>query len=78
MVIILVWGKYLMRFKVVLEPSVDGGYAVHVPALRGCHTQGETIEEALENAKDAIVTYLLTAEELAKTEKYTYDIEVIV
>ncbi|KFD41435.1 hypothetical protein DK28_0209040 [Peptococcaceae bacterium SCADC1_2_3] len=60
-----------MRFKVVLEPSVDGDYAVHVPALRGCHTQRETIEEALENAKDAMVTYLLTAEELAKAEKYT-------
>jgi predicted RNase H-like HicB family nuclease len=32
---------------------------------------GETIEEALEDAKDAIVTYLLTAEKLEKAEKYT-------
>ena len=55
-----------MRFKVILEPSEDGGYAVHVPALKGCHTQGETVEEALENAKDAIKAYLLTIKEVAK------------
>lgn len=67
-----------MKFKVVLEPSEDGGYAVHIPALRGCHTQGETIEEALENAKDAIKTYLLTAEEIAQKSKYAYDLEVAV
>ncbi len=67
-----------MKFKVVLEPSEDGGYAVHVPALRVCHTQGETIEEALENAKDAIRTYLLTAEEMAQGSPYLYEIEVAV
>lgn len=67
-----------MRFKVVLEPSKDGGYAVHVPAFRGCHTQGETIEEALENAKDAIKTYLLTAEQVAEESKFIYDIEVAI
>lgn len=51
-----------IKFKIVLEPSRDSGYAVHVPALRGCHTQGESVEEALENAKDAIKTYLHTGE----------------
>ncbi|MEE9591612.1 MAG: type II toxin-antitoxin system HicB family antitoxin [Thermodesulfobacteriota bacterium] len=40
-----------MKFKVVLEPSEDGGYAVHAPSLHGCHTQGDTIEDALENAR---------------------------
>jgi predicted RNase H-like HicB family nuclease len=49
-----------MKYPVVLEPSKDGGFAVHVPSLPGCHTQGETVAEALENAKDAIQTYLLT------------------
>ena len=45
-------------FKVILEPSKDGGYAVHVPALRGCHSQGDTVEEALENAQDAISLHI--------------------
>lgn len=53
-------------FKVILEPSKDGGYAVHVPALLGCHTQGETVEEDLVNARDAIRTYLLTAKTVAE------------
>lgn len=67
-----------MKFKVILEPSKEGGYAVHVPALKGCHTQGETIEEAMKNAVDAIRTYILTVEEIAKTSKYAYDLEVTV
>jgi predicted RNase H-like HicB family nuclease len=32
----------------------EGGYWVKVPALPGCVTQGETLEEALTNAKEAI------------------------
>ncbi|MGV8120125.1 MAG: type II toxin-antitoxin system HicB family antitoxin [Candidatus Xenobiia bacterium LiM19] len=65
-----------MKLKVIVEPSEDGGFSVHVPALRGCHTQGETLEEALENARDAITTYLMTAEEIAKKAEHFYDIEV--
>lgn len=53
-----------VKFKIVLEPSRDGGYAVHVPVLRGCHTQGDSVREAIENAKDAIKTYLRTAKVL--------------
>ncbi|MEA3323784.1 MAG: type II toxin-antitoxin system HicB family antitoxin [Euryarchaeota archaeon] len=44
-----------MNFKVVIKKDLeDGGYNVSCPALPGCHSQGETIEEALENIKDAI------------------------
>lgn len=46
------------EFEVVLLPEEDGGFSVSVPALPGCHTQGETREEALEMAKDAIEGYL--------------------
>ena len=34
------------------------GYDVHAPALPGCHSQGDTEQEALANIKDAIRTYL--------------------
>lgn len=46
-----------MKYQVILHKS-EYGYDAHVPALPGCHSQGETESEALENIKDAIVTYL--------------------
>lgn len=48
-----------MDFKIVLEPDVeDGGFIVHVPALPGCFTQGDTREEAIKNAREAIEAFL--------------------
>jgi antitoxin HicB len=41
-------------YHVVLEPDRDGGYVVVVPAFPGCYSQGETVEEALANVKEAI------------------------
>ena len=41
-------------FKVVLEPDPNGGYVISCPSLPGCYSQGETIEEALANIKEAI------------------------
>ncbi len=46
-----------MRYVVVLEES-DEGFAVSVPNLPGCHSQGVTEQEALENIADAIRDYL--------------------
>ena len=45
-------------FTVIFEPDITGGYNVVVPALPGCFTQGDTLEEAQENAKDAIKCHL--------------------
>jgi len=53
-----------MRFNVVLEPAEEGGFNVSVPALDGCFTQGDTEEEALKNAKEAILCYLLGLEKV--------------
>jgi predicted RNase H-like HicB family nuclease len=47
-----------MEFDVVLEQGETGVWIADVPSLPGCHTQGETREEALENVKDAIKLYL--------------------
>lgn len=46
-----------MRYRVVLIES-DEGFAVSCPALRGCHSQGQTREEALGNIADAIREWL--------------------
>jgi predicted RNase H-like HicB family nuclease len=46
-------------FEVLLEPDEEaGGYVVSCPALTGCYIQGDTIEEALENVKGAILLCL--------------------
>jgi predicted RNase H-like HicB family nuclease len=46
------------RYTVILEPEDAGGFHAFVPALKGCHTQGDTEEEALANAQEAITAYL--------------------
>jgi predicted RNase H-like HicB family nuclease len=43
----------IMEYRVVLIESEEG-FSVSCPALRGCHSQGATLEEALENIKSAI------------------------
>ncbi len=47
-----------MKFLVVLDPAEEGGFNVSVPALDGCFTQGESEEDAMKNAKEAILCYL--------------------
>jgi predicted RNase H-like HicB family nuclease len=46
------------RYTVILEREDDGGFHAFVPALRGCHTQGDSEAEALANAQEAIAVYL--------------------
>jgi predicted RNase H-like HicB family nuclease len=47
-----------VKYKIVLEPQEEGGYTVYVPALPGCVSQGGTVEEAMDNVKEAITVYL--------------------
>ncbi len=49
---------FRMKFYVKLDEAEEGGYNVSVPALDGCYTQGKDEDEALENAKEAILCYL--------------------
>ena len=46
------------HYTVVLEREEDGGYHAFCPTLKGCHTQGETLDEALINVREAIEAYL--------------------
>jgi len=55
-----------MKLEIVLEPEDDGTYSVHCPALKGCHSQGETREDALINIQEAIQLYLEVANEKAR------------
>ncbi len=42
-----------------MHPAEEGGYWVEVPALPGCFSQGETIEEALVNIREAMEAHLM-------------------
>jgi predicted RNase H-like HicB family nuclease len=57
--------SYMRDFDVVLLEDETRGYVTIMPALPGCHTQGDTLTEVMENAKEAIDLYLetLTGEE---------------
>jgi predicted RNase H-like HicB family nuclease len=47
------------QYTIILDPDEEeGGYTVTVPALPGCVTQGETLEDAIAMARDAIQGYL--------------------
>ena len=57
----------MARYTIVLHPEPEeGGYSVTVPALRGCTTQGDTFEEAVANAHEAIAGWLDTLADLGE------------
>ena len=51
-----------MRYSVVLLPEDDGRYTASVPALPGCVTFGNSVEQTLERARDAIAQYVASLE----------------
>jgi predicted RNase H-like HicB family nuclease len=65
-----------MKYKVVLEET-DEGFAVSVPGLPGCHSQGATEHEALASIADAIRGYLeVVAEQYRNAETREVEVEV--
>ena len=50
-----------MKIKAVIHSAEEGGYWAEVPALPGCITEGETMEEVTANLKDAIEGWLEVA-----------------
>lgn len=52
----------ILNFKVVVEQDGDGYFVASVPAIPGCHTQGKTYEEAVNNIKEVIDLCLEEAE----------------
>ena len=52
-----------MKIKVVLEKCEEGGYTVTVPSLPGCISEGDTMQEALKNIREAIQLYLEPVED---------------
>jgi predicted RNase H-like HicB family nuclease len=55
-----------MQFTVVLEEGEDGYVIASCPAFPGCHSQGKTEKEALENIREAIIACVLTLNDRAR------------
>jgi len=58
-----------MELKIVLDEQEEGGYTVHVPALPGCISEGNSMEEAIKNIKEAIELYLDTDIDITNNRK---------
>ena len=58
----------MREFDVVIIEDETGGYVAFMPALPGCHTQGDTLEELMDNAKEAINLYIETLEKEEKKD----------
>ena len=58
--------KVELKFSILIEGNEEGGYTVRVPSLPGCITQGDTWEEAIANAKEAICGYIEVLKSLGK------------
>ena len=56
------------EFDVIILEDESGGYVALVPALPGCHTQGDTIDDVMRNVKEAIELYLETLSDEEKEE----------
>lgn len=48
----------ILSYAVFYEQASEGGYVAHVPVLPSCHSQGESLEEAEANIREAIELYL--------------------
>ena len=55
--------KGVTNYAVVIHEEPEGGYWAEVPALPGCYTQGETVEELMANVREAITGVLAVMQE---------------
>ncbi len=47
-----------MRYTAIFEAQPDGGYHAFCPALPGCHSEGDTLDDAIANIREAVGVYL--------------------
>lgn len=67
-----------MKIKAIIHEAEEGGFWAEVPALPGCSTQGETLEELTQNLKDAIALWLDVGEDEIETQSTDRILEVAV
>jgi len=53
----------------VFEPQDEGGYHVYAPELPGLHTEGDTLDQSTENAREALALYVAGLREDGRTRR---------
>ncbi len=66
------------EYQAVFQEETDGGFSVWVPDLPGCASQGDTLEEALKNIKEAIELYLEDSDISKEASDYEYKRQFVV
>jgi predicted RNase H-like HicB family nuclease len=64
------------RYTVILEKEADGGYHVFCPALPGCHSEGDSLDDAMETIREAIEAYIDSL--IAHGEKIPEESDIVV
>lgn len=67
-----------MKIKAIIHPAEEGGYWAEVPALPGCITEGDSMDEVINNIQDAIQGWLEVANESKKPDRSSKVIEIAV
>jgi predicted RNase H-like HicB family nuclease len=67
-----------MKIRAIVHPAEEGGYWAEVPALPGCITEGDTMEEVMANLKDAIEGWLEVANSRDANESAAQVVEISV
>lgn len=67
-----------MKIKAIIHEAEEGGFWAEVPALPGCSTQGDTMDELTENLKDAIALWLDVGEDEIESQSTDRILEVAV
>jgi predicted RNase H-like HicB family nuclease len=67
-----------MKIKAIIHPAEEGGYWAEVPALPGCITEGDSMDEVINNIQDAIQGWLEVANESKKPDSISKVIEIAV
>ena len=58
-----------LKFTAVFEPAAEGGYVAYVEEIPGVNTQGETLDEARQNLREALELVLEVRRELAEEQQ---------
>lgn len=58
-----------LHFPIMIEVDEDGYFIVSCPAFKGCHSYGQTIDEALENIKE-VIAMCLEEQEVEPVNKF--------
>jgi len=66
-----------MVLKVVIKPGEDMGFVAHVPALKGCWSQGQTREEVRQNIPEAITAWLEVEQDKCESQSGPIDVELV-